>query len=492
MINIQVKNRILTLYKTGAESYKKVSKDEYKQLFYALRPYLVSDNKEWNLAVGEFILHGAFVFDRFVGLRPQYVDEGMFNMFCEFLAALQKLDGNYYNLTFFFHLEKTKWLIFRECSLLPYDDEMKELLDNCETEINKLVFPEGDERVVENLRTMKEEILGLINDIRKDQIRTKIHTTLPFILTKTDATIVLKVNGVNVKATTRNYSRGSTLPGTNIAEGSTMTTSAPSKWATTTCELDIDADCLMDGLETRPNVTLQNKEDERYWNAPYDFTYKIISAIWMHIQQYEDIPSNWPPLPNDIHYIDYSVEGSKKYDSEYSSNPALVYQFTSLKKTPKHYEINNDLPNWSVYAYQFAKVYARSGQLNESIFWLNVSMEALIEEFIQRIAKSKEMLAEIEGEEHKFDTAEEILTQQFPEMKGRVKWPDIVIHTSVFTKLKRAIRMSNKVHLQKDILKKYSQVNAKRNTLFHGGSVNIEVEDIEKAFNAYEWLREHL
>ena len=119
-------------------------------------------------------------------------------------------------------------------------------------------------------------------------------------------------------------------------------------------------------------------------------------------------------------------------------------------------------------------------------------MEALIEEFIQRIAKSKEMLAEIEGEEHKFDTAEEILTQQFPEMKGRVKWPDIVIHTSVFTKLKRAIRMSNKVHLQKDILKKYSQVNAKRNTLFHGGSVNIEVEDIEKAFNAYEWLREHL
>ena len=115
-----------------------------------------------------------------------------------------------------------------------------------------------------------------------------------------------------------------------------------------------------------------------------------------------------------------------------------------------------------------------------------------VEEFCQKVATSEDLLAEIEREEHKFDTAEEILTQQFPDMKGKVKWPNIVIHTSVFTKLKRAVRMSNKVHLQKDILKKFSQVNAKRNDLFHGGNVDIEVEDVEKAFNAYEWLKGHL
>ena len=492
MINVQVKNRILTLYKAGTESYKKVSIEEYKQLFYAIRPYLVSSNKEWNHAVGEFILHGVFAFDRFVGLRPQYVDEGMYNMFCEFLATLQKLDGNYYNRTFFFHLEKAKWRIFRECSLLPYDDEMKELLDNCETEINKLVFPEGEERVAENLRTIKEDVLSLINDIRNGQIKTKLHTTLPFKLTETDATIELKVNGVSVKVNTKNHSQGSSLPQINIAEGCTMTTSAPSKWTTTICELDIEANCLMDGLEVRPNVSLQKKEDNRYWITPYDFTYQVISAIWMYIQQHEDVSGAWPPLPNDIHYIEYYVIGSRQYDYAVCTNPELVYQIKSLNKTPQHYEIGEERTDWSVYAYQFAKVYAKSGQLKESIFWLNVSVEALVEEFCQKVATSEDLLAEIEREEHKFDTAEEILTQQFPDMKGKVKWPNIVIHTSVFTKLKRAVRMSDKVHLQKDILKKYSQVNAKRNDLFHGGNVDIEVEDVEKAFNAYEWLKGHL
>jgi hypothetical protein len=35
-------------------------------------------------------------------------------------------------------------------------------------------------------------------------------------------------------------------------------------------------------------------------------------------------------------------------------------------------------------------------------------------------------------------------------------------------------------------------VNAKRNALFHGGDVEIDVEDVEKAFWAFEWLREML
>ena len=140
----------------------------------------------------------------------------------------------------------------------------------------------------------------------------------------------------------------------------------------------------------------------------------------------------------------------------------------------------------------FAKVYAESGQLKESIFWLNVSVEALVEEFIQRVATTQKMLEEIEGDEHKFDTAEAILAEQFPEMKGKVKWPDVVIHTSVFTKLKRAVKLSGVAIKEKDVTKKYSQVNAKRNALFHGRETDISVDDVEKAFAAYGWLKERL
>ena len=121
-----------------------------------------------------------------------------------------------------------------------------------------------------------------------------------------------------------------------------------------------------------------------------------------------------------------------------------------------------------------------------------MSVEALVEEFVQRIASTKELLAEIEGDEHKFDTAEEILVEQFPEMKGKVNWPNTVIHTSVFTKFKRALKISGKTISQKEVLKKYSQVNAKRNALFHGGNAEIDVDDVEKAFDAYDWLRKNI
>lgn len=492
MINIQAKNRILNLYKEGSSSYEKVKKEEYRQLFYAIRPYITSTNKEWNMAVGEFLCKGAMAFNRFIGLRPNYINDDMYHMFCEFLSALQSLDGKYQGRTFFFYLEKYKWKIFKECNLLPYDDDMKTLLNECEEEINKLRYPTENKFVCKNLKNKKEEIISLINDIRSGQIKTRIHTTLPFILTNTEATVNLKVNGVNVKAKITNHSQGSSLPRTEVAEGSTMTTSAPSKWTTTTCEIDIEADCLMDGLELRPNVILHNKEDNRYWTADFDFTYQVISTIWMYIQQQEDISGTWPPLPTDIHYISYQVSGSNIHDTMTTTNPTLVYCFRGLNKPIQHYEINENVPSWSSYTYQFAKVYAKSGQLKESIFWLNVSVEALVEEFIQKTATSKEALAEIEGDEYKFNTAEEILAEQFPEMKGKVQWPNTVIHTSVFTKLKRAIKMSDKAYLQKEVLKKYSTVNSKRNALFHGKSVEINVETIEKAFSAYEWLKEKL
>lgn len=490
MINLRSKNRILALYRGKPESYDKVTKEEYKQLFYAVRLHIDSGNEEWNNAISLFLLNGARIFDRFLGFRPDYVDNDMYNMFCEFLKILRKLDSKLYTRSYILYLDEILWRIFRECNLSPYTEIMDAFLNTCEEEISKLLIPF---EIPEEFKNRKDEIVSLIHDIRNRQIKSKIHTTLPFKLTNTDSTIIMKVDDVNVKVTITNYSQGCSLPGISIKEGTTMTVSGPSRWATTTCEVDIETDSFMDGLELRPSVSLQKKEDNRYWNAAYNFTYKVLSAIWMYSQQYEDIVASWPPLPNDIHYVEYSVlSGNKSYDGMYSTNPALVYNVNPLRKASQHYVIDEELPSWSVYAYHFAKTYARSGQLKESIFWLNVSVEALVEEFIQKVATTKDMLVEIAGEERKFDTAEEILSQQFPEMKGKVKWPNTIIHTSVFTKLKRAVRMSGLAGMQKEILGNFAKVNAKRNMLFHGNTADIGLVDVEKAFNAYLWLKERL
>lgn len=493
MNDIQAKNRILSIYREGRDAYEKVKTDEYKQLYYAILKHIKTAKNELKVAIDEFMWYGVYTFDRFVGFRPEFVNMERYDMFCRFLSTLQEMEGSFYGRTYFFHLERILWDIFYECSLLPYDEKMESFLYECEEKIKKIPLPKAEERIENNLKEKKAEIGAIINCVRNGQIKTKIHTTLPYKLTDTDAKVILKVDGISVETSLKNHSQGSTIPGTSISEGATMNTSNPSRWTTTTCELDIVADCLIDGLELKPSITLQEKENGRCWIASYDFTYKVVSALWMHLQQQDKNSAGWPPLPTDIHYIDFRIViGDKEYEYECRSNPALVYHVTSLKKEPQNYEFIDEFPNWSVYAFQFAKVYAKSGQLKEAIFWLNVSSEALVEEFVQTTANTKELMAKIEGEEHKFDSAEEILAEQFPEMAGKVKWPNTVIHTSIFTKLKRALKLSRISTIQKEVLKKYSQVNAKRNTLFHGGNVEISTADVKKAFAAYDWLKEKL
>lgn len=492
---IQAKNKILSLYKGGSSAYEKVSQEGYKQMYYAVMPHLHSGGQGWQMALGEFLVHGAFSYDRFVGLRPKVADEEQYEMFCRFLNTLQRMDGKYIGRTAFFHLEKIRWDIYRKCSLKPYNEGMEDFLAQCEKNVQEIPVQANDTNVASHLEKQKEYLFELIKNLRNGVIRTVIHTTLPYKLTNTDATIRLNLDGVEVKVKTSHHSQGSSIPITQVSEGSTMVTTGPSKWTTTTCELEIEAHCLADILEERPKVILREGLDEGgYWTSLFDFAYKVACAIWTYVTQQDDVLGAWPPLPNDIQYLDCRVyTGSVVYDHEFSTNPALVYHFNSLKKPALEIEIGEvTKPRWSVYTYMFAKVYAESGQLKESLFWLNVSVEALAEEFIRKTATTDEMLAKIEGDEHKFDTAEEILSLQFPEMRGKVKWPDTVIHTSVFTKLKRAVKLSGIGVDQKEVMKKYSQVNAKRNTLFHGNEAVITVDDVKIAFGAYDWLKAHL
>lgn len=492
---IQAKNKIMTLWKEGGLAYERVRQEEYKQMYYAVLTHLKDKNQVWQRAISDFLIHGAFSYDRYFEPRPKVADKEQYEMFCRFLNTLQKMDGRFMERTSVFHLHKIQWDIYRECSLIPFDEEQEVFLAQCEKKVQEIFIPQEDENVAVHLEQLKRDILELIEDVRGGQIRTFIQTTLPYKISNTDAEIHLMIDGVEVKVKAKHHSQGSTLPIAQVAEGTTMTTTGPSKWTSTTCEIEIGTNCLIDILEERPKVILREGLDNGgHWTAVFDFTFKVVCAIWTYIHLQEDVAGAWPPLPNDIQYIDCRVSAdNKEYDHEFASNPALVYHFTSLNKPTAVIEIGNSVePLWSAYAYMFAKVYAESGQLKEAIFWLNVSVEALVEEFIQRVAKTKEMLAMIEGVERKFDKAEAILAEQFPEMKGKVQWPDVVIHTSVFTKLKRAITLSGFVISVKDVTKKYSQVNAKRNALFHGRETEITVVDVDNAFAAYGWLKEHI
>lgn len=293
---ILAKNKILSLYKEGGIAYEKVRKEEYKQMYYAVLSHLDKGNAEWRDAVGSFLLHGALRYDRYFVPRPKVDDEESYEMFYRFLNTLQKMDGKYFGRTAFLHLEKIQWDVYRACSAMPCDEELKTFLTECENDVRKIELNDVEARVIENINKKKEEILELISSIKDGNVRTVIHTTLPYMLTETDATVVMDMDGVKVEVAIKNQSQGSSIPIAEIAEGATMSTAGPSKWTTTTCELDITAHCLIDPLEERQRVTLRRDEEKGYWNAVYDFTYRVVTQIWTYLQKHDELAGMWPPL----------------------------------------------------------------------------------------------------------------------------------------------------------------------------------------------------
>ena len=70
MQNLQTKNRILTLFEGGNQAYERVSKEEYRQLYFSVRSEIGKDGKKLNLAIGEFLLHGAMKYNKIGFVSP--------------------------------------------------------------------------------------------------------------------------------------------------------------------------------------------------------------------------------------------------------------------------------------------------------------------------------------------------------------------------------------------------------------------------------------
>lgn len=492
---ITARKRIYELHQKDLNAYSGVKEEEYKQIYYSIQSHIDKGDYEWREAVAFFLINGSLHFDRFTTPRPNSVDDEQYDMFCRFVKSFQKVCRNDDGTNALLSIHKIKWDVFRRCNCKPLDDDTKAFLNGCLDKTNKISFQADNNNNSRIAEDEKSQLLSLISDLLSNKIYTTFRTFLPYKLTNRNSTIHLVMDGVDADVKIINRSQGSSLPNISIAEGSAMETFGPSRWTTASSDLEIVYHCLIDGLDALPRVTIHRQENEKfYWTLCFDVVYRFISSIWGHLQDTEKSYSKAFPLPNDMHWIDYRIKSDNlEYDGQFSTNPALVYHIESLNKDPEQYDFGEvGMPSWSTLSYFYARTSAESGQLDEAVFWINVSVEALIDEFIQQVATDDCILKTIMGDEHKYDEAEKILSDQFPEMKGKVKWPQYDIHASVFTKLKRALKYAPGSLQKKEVLKHYSHVSDKRNHLFHGGVISITSDDVEKAFGSYEWLRDNL
>lgn len=491
---IIARNRVKELFSEYNDNktstvYESLSENEVRQIYYALHDKLPGHDKLINLAFIYFIIYASRRYDRFNPLRPIDTDD-LFLKYKTMHSCLKKMEPIAHVYSWYMDLNIIRWEVYRKCANKSFSDELNDYINDKIRTINAIKVNGINQQCAMDIDIVRRKALELLNSF-KSGIVTIVKTSLPYKLTQKNSTFHLYISGIEVDVVIENTIKSSPIHFAQFSQDTTLDEMGLSRNSYSQSVLTMTFHCFIDTGINLDSVSFSNK-DKFSWNYLFDFTYKAIKSIWNYLQTLGDEYVTWPPLPQDIGSIEWSImSGETNIDSGYFTNPATGFHISSNNRGILHYDIKDESPLlWSDNAYYYARLYAKSGQTEETIFWINVAVEALIDEFLMFVSPDSKTYEDFTNQENKFQSSEEILSEQFPEMAGRVLWPNTTIHASVYTKLKRVLEYLNqdkkKISM---IIGCYSSISRKRNKLFHGSPQDLKTEDISKAFDSFNQLK---
>ncbi len=484
------KNKILDLYKSlKREDYENMSKQEYKEIFYAVNKYLPSKDRTFNIASKPFLYYGALKFCKF-SIPGDFVYSDDDYHFMDLLASkFSLIESDDRNFSPIICLYKLKWDLYNEINLRSSlgicTNKYKQKLDDLQiTESNIRCNPGAYSDLVEQ----KNKLYSLLNGIEANTLKTKIKTRLPYRLVKNNSSITICKDDIKIKISLDVKYLGNLSSMFQPVEGQEISTEGSPRWQSYMTEIEIETDCLVDDSKyVMPLVFSENMEVTGSWNNLYDFTYTVVEKLWWNFISSDKAEYNHIPSPKDIPTIEYTVwSGEEQLEFKVCSNPALIFTIAG------HAEKVNDLGriNWEdeIPLYDKCLYYAKSnmelGLLKESIFWLNVAAESLIYALVEVVAP-EDLKSKLLGEIDFFAEAKEIVAARLPKYKDQIVWPCRVRHRSAYNLVKSFCQVSPIPMSEKDTTKLFSKINSKRNKLFHGESNDINIIDVKKAYDSY-------
>lgn len=476
------------------EEYENLSKDEYKFIFYSIRNHIPFKDKILNIAVKKFLYYGSIKFNKFSIPSSIVSTEDDFINFKLFLSALWGMEGKESGNAPTQEIHKLKWEIYNRFNFKKIKEDDSVELNKYLNRLNLLSIPDFYKEKIVEFDEQKQKLSLLILGMLSNTLLTKIKTRLPYKFSNKRTFISFEMDDVNVEVEIIPHYLGCNDSFLQVDLNSTMESSGASRWQNFISEINITLKGLVDDSRSVPSLMLiASKDDDcidENWNYLFDITYRIIENLWWHFKKNNIVTSNWTPAPKDIPFIEFS-QWNRETQIEFKlmSNPSNVYHIGNNNVEFEKYNIKYlKEVKWNTKSYLYAQIYSEIGQYKEALFWLNVATESLIDDFINSVITDEKLLSELSGNVSSFESAESILSQQFPEMKGKVKWPNSTRHPSVYTKISKVIKECKFPLSEKEVLSKYSNINSERNKLFHGIPLDIQANKLKKAFDAYEWL----
>jgi hypothetical protein len=475
-----------------------IPRAEYLELLEPIVRLTDAELRQLPIQGRKFLFYGARAFDRWNVPTPIVVEPDMLDGFRAFIGAFRRCDSGHPSLAVFaFHEQMAD--MFQQNATNSLDPAVADLdsLDLVQATAERLPIPVAPQLRDAALEA-RRQVLALCQGLREGTVRSEFSTVLPHAVVRGPFTGKGSWRGLNFSYTLTpdaTYADGMTAVGnaTVAAVGLTRADSG-------TCQANISLNGLIDYNAWSPSLAGDGGvgPGQSYSGQPFCQTllHFLLGDLISHLQETGSptVDPLWVLTPRDISKLSIQIMAANVTAVNILALSLGQWQVSLGPAEPKNVDVQDLQPSryWMM-CRRHARGYLTLGATREALLWLNMAVEALIDERIEALTETKpDLRDQVTGSKLLFAEAEQTLAEQFPDMARRVSWPNRQQAPSRYAQIKTLCQGIPLPINHRDASAKYSEISKNRNDLIHGRDTGlVPAESITAGLAALDWLADN-
>lgn len=462
--------------------------------------YFTINLKRFELS--KYLYYTCHQFNHFSIPSPYVLHKKSQEYFTKSLRLLEKIEGKHYDNIACLQIDEIKWEIYNKIANENCKDICKKEIDKYLSLLDTTNEPTSSSKIKE-FNIHKNKTRQLLIGLTESTLKTIIETRIPLTPVKKKTIISTKYKNRDTTIEIHPHFTNNEQSMLSVSESQASIPTTKSQWQNCLCEIKITIFGLIDPSQPSESLSIPPKEEEeedntsRNWPYIFNYLYYILEKTSWNIYNPEEHLGRWLIAPNDLGTVTWSVlVNNNEIEFISMDPPGLITKISTVSDeiiSIDNLDIDTEKP-WSEKCLLLARENLGMGNTNESLFWLNIGLESMLEQKVKSICAIKNIdITEISSSKSYWMNAKEIVEAYLPKDANKIEWPESKIGIpSWYSKIKYLSKCVILTQKHKDILKHYSNVNKYRNELFHGiNSSRISGNIVLNAINSYCWINEN-
>jgi hypothetical protein len=495
----EAERRISQVFPTEAGSKDTLSDEEALDLLDAMEAPIRSGWRGPRDSLATFLFYTCAKFDRWDTPSPVVVPPSYPDQFERALGLFRLVEDQRSEFVSLFELHGLQTKLYQDAAIVPGRAQTGHLdIEEYRRRLSEIPAPTIPQQRLE-FTARRIRLERLLNGLEKANLKSALVLNLPYALHHRTVDAAFNWHGVHTEVSIQPFFSQQRLPGVAFEVlGAAVAPMYVSRWQAAMSTVRIQIDGLLDPSFYTPSLRERAgwQSPQEGWPSGHTFAFLLLYDLAWELRVHHQGEQQWIPAPADIGQVQYFLSDSvgNQLDMRAAAIGGIEARYGESGILPLSLEELSPLPWWERCKAQVALV-LDLGDTPEALLWVNIAVEALFEERFNEFAVQlhrPELAQELTSPAALWIDAEKIVSKQFPDMAGKIKWPDTKRHISIFAKLRFIHRELDLACSLKETQRWYGIVSRHRNELFHGASsARPSAEHIMEALNALESLEKN-